>query len=60
MLTAIGRYGALLGLIGGIGTLAARTACADTPCSACPLLSGCDLSKAEQARKNIAANGGQP
>jgi len=44
----------------GIGTLAARTACASTPCSACPLLSRCDLSKAQQARASAEANGRQP
>jgi len=60
LLISIGRYGALLGLIGGIGALAARTACAETPCSACPLLSRCDLSKAQDARKDAEANRGQP
>jgi hypothetical protein len=59
LLTSVGRYSALLGLIGGVGTLAARTACNATACSACPLISRCDLSKARQARADIANNGGR-
>jgi hypothetical protein len=57
VLKSIGRYGALVGLLGGVGTLAARTACQSTPCTACPSLARCDLIKAQEARD--AAAGGK-
>ena len=58
LLKSVGRYGALLGLLGGMGTLAARTACNQTPCAACPLLTRCDLSKAQETRASAErANG---
>ena len=50
LLKSLGRYGALLGLLGGIGTLTARTACSKAPCSSCPLLSRCTLPKAQESR----------
>ena len=50
LLKSIGRASALLGLLGGVGTLAAKTACAKTPCSACPLLTDCNQPKAQTAR----------
>jgi hypothetical protein len=59
MLKSAGRYGALLGLIGGVGTLAARSACRQTPCGACTLLARCDLSKAQEARARSGENGGR-
>jgi hypothetical protein len=59
LLKSIGRWGALVGLLGGVSVLAAKTACDQTPCSACPLLSRCDLSKARQARAAGANNGGR-
>ena len=57
LLKSVGRYGALLGLLGGVGTLAARTACDQTPCRACPLLTRCDLSKAQDARACVRKDG---
>jgi hypothetical protein len=59
LLKSAGRYGALLGLIGGVGTLAARTACNRTPCAACPLLARCDLAKAQETRERSLENGGR-
>jgi hypothetical protein len=59
MLKSLGRYGALLGLLGGVGAMAARSACGSTPCSACPALSGCDLSKARASRDVAAAGKGR-
>ena len=59
VLKTVGRYGALLGLIGGVGTLAARTACNKTPCAACPLLTRCALSKAQEAHARNGENGGR-
>jgi hypothetical protein len=55
LLTSVGRYVALAVLVGGVGALAAKTACRKTPCRACPLLSRCDLSKADEARAEMAA-----
>ena len=54
-LVVLGRLGALAGIVGGIGFLAARNAnganCAlKNPCAACPKFSGCDLEKAQTAR----------
>jgi hypothetical protein len=59
LLKSVGRYGTLVCLLGGVGTLAARTACHKTPCTACPLLARCDLSKAQEARARDAENGGR-
>lgn len=44
------RNGAVLGLIGGVGHLVVRSACAQTPCRACPLADRCDLAKAQDSR----------
>ena len=50
ILKSVGRYGALLGLLGGVGVLAGRTACGQGACAGCPLLARCDLSKAQEVR----------
>ena len=50
MLKSVGRYGALLGLLGGVAALAGRTVCAQAACAGCPLLARCDLSKAQDVR----------
>jgi hypothetical protein len=59
LLTSVGRYAALVGLVGGVGALAARTACRRTVCGACPLLARCDLAKAEEARECGLEHGGR-
>lgn len=59
LLTSVGRYAALVGLVGGVGTLAARTACRRTACAACPLLARCDLAKAQESRERGVEIGGR-
>ena len=59
LLTSVGRYAALVGLVGGVGALAARTACRRTACAACPLLARCDGEKAREARTGGAEIGGR-
>lgn len=54
-LVVLGRLGALAGIVGGIGFLAARSASgADcelrNPCEVCAKFRGCDLDKAQAAR----------
>jgi len=62
MLKSVGRYGALLSLLGGVGVLAGRRACGQAACAGCPLLARCDLSAAREARAGGgggAKNGGR-
>jgi hypothetical protein len=59
LLKSAGRYGALVGLIGGVGGLAARTGCRGTACDACPLVARCDLAKARETRGREGENGGR-
>ena len=56
-LVVLGRLGALAGIVGGIGFLAARSAngaCAlRNPCEACAKYRACDLDKARAARAEV-------
>jgi hypothetical protein len=56
-LVVLGRMGALAGIVGGIGWLAARNArgCElENPCQACAKYRNCDLDKARAARVEAA------
>ena len=50
LLKSVGRYGLLVGLVGGVGALAARGGCERAACANCRLLARCDLEAARQAR----------
>lgn len=50
LLKTAARYGLLVGLVGGVGVLAARTGCQQSACAGCRLLARCDLKAAQRAR----------
>jgi len=50
LLKSAGRYGLLLGIVGGVGALAAQRGCQQAACANCRLLAKCDLDAAQAAR----------
>lgn len=50
LLKSVGRYGLLVGLVGGVGALAARGGCQQAACAKCRLLARCDLEAAQRVR----------